>query len=273
MTTNDPSHPKVNLVCKGTILEALHLDKRSVNLGRISRSSPEVTKTIVITRGDAGPLKPKLLPRDDLHVKVALKEIEAGEKYALEVTMKPPFPSDSLRTKVQIETGVAEDPTVIIPVYAAVTPRVAARPNRIVVPTRADANWKQAVRLKWDVPEPHKIVSASVTDPSIVARVTGSENSHEVVVALASAEMPTAGNFVLTIVTDDAKMPEIKVPITIGRKRSRPGIPRNVKGAKIDNTRGRAHTPDAKAPAARVKGVAAQPKGAVRPKPAKSAGG
>ncbi len=189
-----------------------------MNFGRISRSSTETTKTIALGRGDAGPLSPKLLPfKETKGLEVNLREIEPGEKYSLEFTARPPFENNTLRAKVQLDTGVPEDPSLIIPIYGSIAPRVTARPSRIVVPEKPRSGWKQSVRLAWDTPEAHKIISATVSDPTIVARVGETGGAQEVVLALASAQAPASGSYMLTIVTDDAEMPQLSVPINVGR--------------------------------------------------------
>jgi hypothetical protein len=108
--TNDPKNPEIKLTCKGHVLIAFKMEPRLVNLGKVEPDSGPITKTISITRGDGGPLQPTLIPPRDPHVKAELHEVQAGERYTLEVTVTPPLPSAEYRSVIFLETGVAQAP-------------------------------------------------------------------------------------------------------------------------------------------------------------------
>jgi len=106
------------LSCKGQILEPLKMAPKYLNFGRISPDEAKHEKTVLLARGDGGPVSLKLDPIRTPGVEANIKEIEAGEKYELLVTLTGPFESERIQTNLQLETGVVESPRVTIPVYA-----------------------------------------------------------------------------------------------------------------------------------------------------------
>jgi len=123
-------------VCKGQILEALKMMPNNVNFGNVSPEASSLQRTISLTRGDGGPLNPKLAPVNTQGVEASIKEIEPGERYELDVKLAPPFKQPRLGATLQLETGIAEAPTVTIPVYARITSPPAPREDLIVGPPR-----------------------------------------------------------------------------------------------------------------------------------------
>ncbi|MBN2448410.1 MAG: hypothetical protein JXO22_16910, partial [Phycisphaerae bacterium] len=84
------------------------LEPTILNFGQVARDAESVTKTVMIKRGDGGPLNPELVTpsRDGLSAK--LTEIQPGEQYELEVTLTPPWPNGTLSTAVLLKTGLKD---------------------------------------------------------------------------------------------------------------------------------------------------------------------
>ncbi len=127
VSTNDPNHPKETLVCKGRILEALKITPKYIHFGRASPEAP-TQKTVSITRGDGGPLSPKLAPINTQGLEAKINEIKPGEHYELVATLTPPFTSTRIQATLQLETGVPQSPIATIPVHAAFGPPGKAKP-------------------------------------------------------------------------------------------------------------------------------------------------
>ena len=123
-------------MCKGQILEPLKMMPNHVNFGNVSNEASTLQETISLTRGDGGPLNPKLAPVNTEGVEASIKEIEPGERYELVVKLTPPLKSPRLAATLRLETGAAEAPTVTIPVYATIAPPHAPREDRTVGPPR-----------------------------------------------------------------------------------------------------------------------------------------
>jgi hypothetical protein len=137
VTTNDPSHPKETLVCKGQVLEPFNITPKLVNFGLVSPAGPARQKTLSITRGDGDALKLKLLPIKAEAVAASLNEVEPGERYELVVSLNPPLAAQRIRASLQLETGVPQSPTATIPVYATIARRVGAEQHPKPPPSRS----------------------------------------------------------------------------------------------------------------------------------------
>ena len=123
-------------MCKGQILEPLKMTPNHVNFGNVSHEASSLQKTISLTRGDGGPLNPKLAPVNTPGIEASLKEIERGERYELTVKLTPPLKPPRLAATLQLETGAAKAPTVTIPVYATIASPSAPREDRTMGPPR-----------------------------------------------------------------------------------------------------------------------------------------
>jgi len=83
----------------------------------------EQEQTLTLTRGDGGPLAPKLEPVETPGIEAKLTEAERGERYELAVTLAKGAELERSRAVLTLQTGVAESPTVTIPVYVMLSGR------------------------------------------------------------------------------------------------------------------------------------------------------
>jgi hypothetical protein len=228
--TNDPAHAQVTLTCKGKILEAVKLTPGTVNFGRIPLGEEHVEQKIRLSRGDAGPLKPEIASGTDEHIEAELKEIEAGEQYELVVRACPDPKTQRLQGKLVLRTGVSEQETVDVNVYGTVTPRLAARPPTVVIPSGADTTWEQAIEVEWaDGTNGYKIVNASVNHPNLAVSVDAQAPRPRILLKLAHAlegSLPVDTQIMVT--TDDPHGGEIAIPVRHRkpvRPPAAPGVP------------------------------------------------
>ncbi len=233
--TNDPNHPKETLTCNGRIMEPVTLKPKRISFRQVSRTAPEQKQTVVITPGDAGPLKLKLIPVESKYFEVELREIETGQHYELEVTLKPPLPAKAVRTNLKLETGLAQSPQITILASATPRPHVVAKPRRFSVPTKRKADWQQAVYLEWDDDAPHKILGATISPPGLTVKVIEKEGRQEVVLEVPKNYEPKPGVNAVTITTDDAEAPTVRVSVFFSRNARSPraGRPRPTSLRKI----------------------------------------
>ncbi len=224
--TNDPSHPREILVCKGRIMEPVTVKPKHISFRKVSRTEPGQKRKIVLTPGDAGPLKLKLKPVDSEFFEAELREIEAGLHYELEVTLKTPLPTKTVRTNFKLETGLAQAPNISIFASASPRPHVVASPSRFTVPAKRKSDWHEVVRLEWDDDAPHKILSARASDPGLKVKVIEKEGRQEVVLEVSENYKPQRGATSVTVTTDDAASPTVRVPVYISRRAVSPAARR-----------------------------------------------
>ncbi|MCK4624817.1 MAG: hypothetical protein KAV00_05875 [Phycisphaerae bacterium] len=220
VTTNDPLHPRVTLLCKGQVLLPLKVNPRNINFGKVSRKGPSQTKKVVITRGDGGPLQPQLTSdKKPAEIQTKLTEIKPGERYELEVTLTPPFKSERLRTNIKLQTGIAEAPTTTIAVYASIAPRVVPKPTRFTVPKKRDGEWQQSIQLIWEDGKEHRILGATVNDSKLRVEIEDKNGRQQVVLKVSPLYSVGKGGRTVIVKTDDPLQPQVKVPISFTRQR------------------------------------------------------
>jgi hypothetical protein len=226
LTSNDRQSITVTLQGEVSVLAAVRVQPETVNFAQLKRDSPEQKQVVTITRGDGGPLKPRISNVGNPQIKADLREIEAGEKYDLEVTVAPPWPNGMLQGAVVLETGVEEAPLESIRVFANVTPRLQAVPQRYMIQNEPKADLDLSARLNWDG-EPAKILAVSTSDPTTSVQVTDENNQQIVVLHVPAGYNPQnkMGNSV-TIKTDDPVVPVMQIPIMVmNQNAAAPGQP------------------------------------------------
>jgi len=218
VTSNDPDHPNETLQCEGRILMPLQMSPNRVNFGSISRSSATKYQVVTLTRGDGGPIAPKVSPpkQPGLHAQVC--EIEPGEHYELEVSIGPPWPRDSFRDVLKLKTGVEEAPEVAISMMGNVIPRLTAVPKRIVFPMKRTEELEKVVNLRWGDGKPANILEATTTVPGASVRIEGSERSQRLVMTVPAGSKRYPGAQTVTITTDDPDLPTFSIPVGFQRE-------------------------------------------------------
>jgi len=224
--TNDAEHQRESLECAGTVRVPFKMEPRavfnSVSFGEIQGSADAQRKTVTITRGDGGPLAPELLPSDHPNVQVALREIEPGECYELDVVMSPPWPKNrTVRANLTLKTGVPEAPEDTIRVYARIAPRLRAIPAHLRLPREIKSELERKVRLMWSGGNPGQILEATTSDARMSVRIE-EENGQQVVVLQVPADYtpPARGSAFVTVKTDDPEAPTLSIQVYAARRPS-----------------------------------------------------
>ena len=125
-----------------------------------------------------------------------------------------------------------ENPRSTINLYAQLTPRLAAQPSRFSLPNKFDRDITKKAKLIWDDDLPHKIRGATVNDPELSVTVEEGSQPHRVVLNVPAGYQYKSGARYVTVQTDDAVAPSLKIPVTfartgrpsVTRSRPRPGI-------------------------------------------------
>ncbi len=194
---------------------ALKIEPQTIAFGHIPRDSQEQTRTVVITRGDGGPISPKIASMNcPSPLKADIREIEAGERYELTVTIGPPWPNGTLRGSLVVETGVSEAPQETIYVYASVPSRLAANPPRLMLRPDPQAETEVSATLNWEGGPPGKVLDATSTDPRLQVSVEQRGDTQAIVLKVpAGYSGRRSGGDSVTITTDDPSVPTFRIPI------------------------------------------------------------
>jgi hypothetical protein len=189
----------------------LVVEPRLLNFGQISRLQTIAPKKAVLTRGDAGPISPKLKPFDIAGVEASLKEIEPGERYELEVRLSQEFDGKLGRADLQIETGVPQAPMIKFQVFARWLPRLAAKPRYFSLPMQPSVDTELRVDLEWDDVKPHKVTSLKIDDPKLRVRIEENDGQQEVVLVVPAGYRPMANRRTVILETDDPQVERFQI--------------------------------------------------------------
>jgi hypothetical protein len=216
VSTNDRANPDVRLDCEAEILSALKCDPNILNFGLVKRGDGQIEKTVKITRGSGGPLKPRVLSTTNPLVTADMREVEPGESYELSVVARPPWPNGPLRANVQIETGVEQVPIEIVMVSANIMPRVQIVPPRFVIRPDLQSGGRLVARVKWDNDKPGTVTEALVNDPSLTVRVEEQKNQQVIALLVPSDySVPPNRTVQVTVKTDDPVAPVLQMPVNV----------------------------------------------------------
>ena len=132
------------------VLQPLYMDPPRLAFGEINRSAESVQRTATITRGDGDPIKPRLVGRKKEGIEASIREIEAGERYELDVKITHPYPNAGFRVPLQIETGIKQVPSLYYYAVVSIAPRVYLSPREFTVPLPTKEPFEQTLSVIQD---------------------------------------------------------------------------------------------------------------------------
>jgi hypothetical protein len=231
--TNDRDRPKVELGATMNtraavlgVVDGQETPRLSVEFGKLARNVGPQTKTLVLVRGDGAPLKPKIVVpepatqpvdrRAPTEVLTNLREIEAGQRYELVVTIKPPWPNGFLRRSLRLETGVEDQPEVTVGVSALFPSRLTWRAVSGPVPRQRTQTVRWEANLEWSSERPPgKITAITMSSEGMTARVEEREGQQVLVVEVSpSYSLPEKWQAVpVALETDDPVVPDLEIRV------------------------------------------------------------
>ncbi len=216
--TNDPDHPKVGLVARGRVLMPMNMSVTRLNFGQVAGYIPPRTKTVTLTSGDGGEIRPEIVPSPKGVYEARLCEVIQGHEYELEVFLNPDRITKNVRENLRVYTGVAEAPEVTLMVTASKAPRLAMTPRQFVFPADRQEAMTRIARLKWDNGKPANILGVSTNLPE--AQVTHEErkSGQTVILTVPPGASKAGASTSVTVRTDDPKARSFNIPILIQRR-------------------------------------------------------
>ena len=225
VTSNDPVTPRLRLQITGEIKYYVDVKPRRLAMGHIGEDE-EVGKTAQLTNNTSEPMTVDLETDRIGPFTAELIETEAGKQYTLQVTAKPPYETKLNTGKFILKTNLAQQPTIEIPVTAYLPPRLDLRPAALVLPTKLRKEQSRLIRFTNSGATPVKILSAEVGDDrlevEIVERNPGKSYDVKLLIPAGFQPPPKGKEIFLTLATDDAESPELRVPISARAARQRP---------------------------------------------------
>jgi len=215
VTTNDPTQPKTTLTAAGRVLVPVRLEPALASIGPVRAGDPAQTRTLTITRGDGGPIQPEILPHEYPGVTTELKELEAGQRYELAVTVSPPWSTMRKMHTLKLKTGVAEAAEMPVRVDIQVSPRLKSDPPRFTLSRIYDTPTVQVAKLVWDGP-PGKVLEVSVSNPELAVTLEEYPDQQLIVLKAPPGDQTKRPvGCVVTVKTDDPAMPQLRIPVVV----------------------------------------------------------
>ncbi len=214
VTTNDPRNASFKLSLTGTVKPYVTATPRSLRLSGV-KPTEEISEIVRLS-----------VVSDDVALQVVESSKASGfratlqpgpepKTYDLTIVGQPPFKEGTNSAKILINTGVADQPTITIPVIVNVPYRVQIKPTKLFVRNSARAGRPYQVTVTNNGDTPVEVLSATTGNPNIKALVEELEKGKRYRVTLEIAdgyEPPTRGDM-LTLKLMDGGEREERIPI------------------------------------------------------------
>ncbi|MEK6798782.1 MAG: redoxin domain-containing protein [Planctomycetota bacterium] len=219
--SNDPINPRLRLTLRGEVKRFVDITPASASFGRITEQEPQ-TRELTIINNTETPVQLTLQKEPNDPFAYELVEKEAGKRYSLNVTAKPPFTEGSLHGNLRIGTNVEQQKELMVASVATVPPRLEVQPTAVIVakarpdaPPTSPEGLSRVLRFTNYGKEKVKLVEAKCDDPSVAVSVRERTEgqAYTIEVQMPAGYQPPGEGRMITLKTDDAKTPEIKIPI------------------------------------------------------------
>ncbi|PTX91724.1 DUF1573 domain-containing protein [Opitutus sp. ER46] len=217
VVTDDPRQPRIGLELKADIWTPLSLSQPTLLFPALSSPDATMTRSITLRREVEGTLAVTKLQSSNPRFAAAAREISPGKEYELTVTLVPPLAEGTHTGRITLETGLAELPTLQVPVVAIVLPAVQVAPTEMAFssPRLAAEEKRFAVILS------HRGAKIEVSDvstdaPGVTFATTAKPDGRQVTLVLtfpAGFALPPEGGFVLRGRTNHPAHPTFSIPI------------------------------------------------------------
>jgi hypothetical protein len=218
--TNAPAPgATVTLTIQGDVWEPIAAEPRIASFGRLTteaaRAPGLVTKVTLINNTS----QPANLT--DVHSTSRLfgvqppAVIEPGKKFELTIAVTMPLPPGNINGAIELSTGIAEAPTLSIPISAHVLADVEATPSGILLAPDRPALQQRQVLVQNNTSNPVKLRDLRVSNPAL--KVTLQETQpglrYTLTVDIPADFVPPPAGETITLKTDCPSVPEMVIPV------------------------------------------------------------
>ena len=223
--TNDPQKPEAGVDVIGTVKAMFEVTPtRIISFKDLERDSV-ATQKLTLTNKYSQPIKLRIKERQSHPTyDVKLKEVEAGQKYELEITTVPPLAYGSNMRQLFLETGIEETPVFYLNMNAYVPAPASVSPPRVVITPDTHNPRSRTLRVKFRKDDPVKIVDVKVEpdtimskfDPTKTSPIGDRELSYEIHLSFPELDTLPKDGAKVTIITDsEPPYQTLTVPIMI----------------------------------------------------------
>jgi hypothetical protein len=225
VTTNIPgSTVPIQLNIHGQLWEPVAYDPRIVAFGRINASNAasqpaleNLEKKVTITNNLEQPANLTDVHCTNPAYHVDTKVLEPGKKFELTVTIVEPLkPGPNVGT-IQVTTGIADTPTLNIPVQATRTADVEVSPPELLLSRTIGPEMRPQFTIRNHTQTPLDITDLEVSNPALQVELEEGRDATSYILHLtvpAGTEL-TQGGEKITFKTGLASQPEVTIPIVV----------------------------------------------------------
>ena len=249
----------ITLKIKGQVWQPVQVTPRSAAFGRITIDKVEEgpVRKLTIVSNVEGELNLTDIKSTNPAFLAEVTTIEPGKKYELAVSVVAPLRPGNNSGKINIATGIAETPKLIIPVYAYITSPVDVTPAKLALPAVRSQDLTRHFYIRSNNNKPLKISELKSSNPDLKMELTDIRNAltYRLTVDVPASYEPAGGGDTISFKTDNSAVPLVSIPITVRRPiAKRPKIPRppNRNATTVAGSIGRVNAPSAQKPAAQA---------------------
>ncbi len=232
VSTNVPGKGTTSLTIKGTIWQPVQVTPKSVAFGRITIDKAEsgLVKKMTIVNNIDGVMTLTDVASTNPIFKPEIREIQAGKKYELIVTLQPPLRSGNNTGKITMKTGLGEKASLDIPAYAYVSAPVDVTPAKLTLPTNRTADLKRQFYVRSNTSKPVVLSDLQASNPELKLAIADIRKklTYRLTVDIPASYKPSVGGDTITFKTDNPAVPSIVIPITERTARKPVPRPRNL---------------------------------------------
>jgi hypothetical protein len=224
LVSNDPERGQINLFIKATVKP--FVDILPQPYVRVAVVKGDTDSRDVILLSEEKTFKPTVAESSQPYVKAEIAPAgekdkipgHAGEQYRLRITVSADAPEGLLNAPVRIATGVAQQPTVEIPISGVVRARVSVTPvlvNFGNFTAGKDPITRNIVVTNNKPASPVKVTKAEVSIPGFITDVVPTQEgvSYTVVVKAGDKIKKGALDGTVKLYTTDKDRPMIELPL------------------------------------------------------------
>ncbi|HEY4231516.1 MAG TPA: DUF1573 domain-containing protein [Thermoanaerobaculia bacterium] len=224
VVSNDPDRPQMNLFVKALVKPFVDVAPQAYVRFSVVKGDP-ASQDVVLISEEKG-FKPTVAETAQPYVKAEVSPAgdkdkiagRPGEQYKLAISVTPDAPEGLLNAPVRLTTGIAQQPTLEIPVSGIVRPRVSVTPITVnfgnFTPSK-DPITRNIVVTNNKPGTPVKVTKAEVSVPGFMTDVVPTQEgvSYTVVVKASDKVKKGAVDGKVTLYTSDKEKSVIEIPL------------------------------------------------------------
>jgi hypothetical protein len=224
VVSNDPERPQMNLFVKAVVKPFVDVAPQQYVRFSVVKGDP-ATQDVILISEEKG-FKPTITEMAQSYVKADITPAgdkdkvagRPGDQYKLSISVTPDAPEGLLNAPVRITTGVAQQPTLEVPVSGIVRPRVSVTPITVNFgnfTAGKDPITRNIVITNNKPGTPIKVTKAEVSVPGFMTDVVPTQEgvSYTVVVKASDKVKKGAVDGKVTLHTTDKDKGVIEIPL------------------------------------------------------------